>query len=196
MLGTCRNNLKGTEVVIWKTLSKETIFDQPPYLRVTKEKLDTGHGKIVDDFFQVELRTFAIVVPILQDGRICVIRQYKHGPRRVSLTFPAGFLEDDEAAEAAAKRELLEETGLHAQNWKSLGDYIDNGNQRGCHGHYFLATGCTQMAKPNSGDLEEMEILHLDRLALDQAARSGEFSIVHNIAAWGLARLSGLNEFD
>lgn len=175
--------------MIWKTLEKATVFEKLPYLRVTKEKVDVGNGLIIEDFYKVELRSFAIVVPVMLDGRICVLRQYKHGPQRVSLTFPAGFLEENEEPEAGVKRELLEETGTVSEELHFLGTYVDNGNQRGCQGHYYLAKGCQQITAPNSGDLEEMEMMFMSPAQLNAAIQTDEFAIIHNVAAWGLSRI-------
>ncbi|MGR3759132.1 NUDIX hydrolase [Roseobacteraceae bacterium NS-SX3] len=173
----------------WKTLSRKTVFDAAPYVQVAVETVELPDGRVVEDFYQIEARDFALIVPVMEDGRILMLRQYKHGPRRVSLTFPAGYVEAGEDMQEAAARELLEETGCVAAGWQALGSFASAGNQRHTTGHVFLATGCRRVQAPASGDLEEMAEELWAPADLDQSLRSGGFAIMHHVAAWGLARL-------
>src|SRR5207244_12217965 len=67
------------------------------------------------------------VVAVLPDGRILLVRQYRHAAGTVLLELPAGTLDllDDGSIEdpaVAGPRELSEETGYRAANWRRLGD--------------------------------------------------------------------------
>ena len=57
------------------------------------------------------------VVPLLDDGRIVLERQYRHPTRQVMIEIPAGKLDAGEGALACGQRELLEETGYVAREW-------------------------------------------------------------------------------
>jgi ADP-ribose pyrophosphatase len=57
------------------------------------------------------------VVPLLDDGRILLERQYRHPTRQVMIEIPAGKLDAGEGALACGQRELLEETGYVAREW-------------------------------------------------------------------------------
>lgn len=175
----------------WRTISEETVFSAEPFLRVVQQKIDVGRGKVIDDFFQVHLRSFVITVPVLENGKILTIWQYKHGAGRKSLTFPAGFVEDGETPEKACRRELLEETGLVPVDTIHLGEFVDNGNQRGCIGNYYIHKECKQIKKPCSGDLEEMELREMSVAEIDKAVFDGAIAITHHAAAWSMARLHG-----
>lgn len=172
----------------WQTLRRETVFRAGRFFEVVKETVRTSRGDVIDDFYKVELNPFALAVPVLDDGRILLIRQYKHGPGRVSLTFPAGFVDAGEAPDQACARELREETGLAAGRLVPLGSFVDNGNQRGCVGHHFLALDCTQVAAPDPGDLEDMEYVRLTPAEIDAELRGGGFAIAHHVTGWLLAR--------
>ncbi|MET0202862.1 MAG: NUDIX hydrolase [Casimicrobiaceae bacterium] len=63
----------------------------------------------------------ALVVPVLDDGRLVLERQFRYPVRRVMLEFPAGKLDDGESTLACGKRELEEEAGYTATTWKKLG---------------------------------------------------------------------------
>jgi ADP-ribose pyrophosphatase len=62
-----------------------------------------------------------MIVPLLDDGRLVMERQWRYPLARVMLEFPAGRLERGEAPLACAKRELAEETGYHAAQWGRAG---------------------------------------------------------------------------
>ena len=170
----------------WKILKSTTVFEHAPFMRVRREQIEVRPGQIVDDFYQIDLRPFSLVVPFLKNGNVLVIRQYKHGPKAEMLGFPAGYIDPDEPAAEAAKRELMEETGLAFGKLIPMGGFVDNGNQGGSTGHYFAALDCERVAAPAPGDLEEFSYEELSPEQIDAAMKSGEFSVIHHVAAWGL----------
>jgi ADP-ribose pyrophosphatase len=62
-----------------------------------------------------------VVIPLLDDGRVVIERQYRHPVQRVMIEFPAGKLDAGEDPLACGKRELLEETGYSAREWAYAG---------------------------------------------------------------------------
>ena len=88
-----------------------------------------------------------------------VLRCYRHAIGEVTLTMPGGMIEEEESPLEGIQREFLEETGYIAKEWKQLGTFIGN-STRGCGTyHLFFATGAKSLQKPDSGDLEELELL-------------------------------------
>src|ERR1700733_9680657 len=66
----------------------------------------------------------AAVVALDDAGRVCLVRQYRHGIGDYLWEIPAGKLDPGEAPEVCAVRELAEETGVRAARWTSLGLYV------------------------------------------------------------------------
>lgn len=62
-----------------------------------------------------------MVIPLLEDGRLVVERQYRYPVRRAMIEFPAGKLDAGEASFLCAERELREETGYTAAEWAKAG---------------------------------------------------------------------------
>lgn len=62
-----------------------------------------------------------MIVPLLDDGRLLLERQYRYPMQRVMLEFPAGKLDPAETPLACAQRELAEETGYTAREWAHAG---------------------------------------------------------------------------
>jgi ADP-ribose pyrophosphatase len=113
-----------------------------------------------------------MIVPILDDGRLLLERQYRYPMGRVMLEFPAGKLDAGEAALHCAQRELLEETGYSAREWAHAGvlhnaiAYSDEGIE------IFFAKGLT--AGQRSLDIGEfLDIVTHSTAELDAFAASG-----------------------
>lgn len=62
-----------------------------------------------------------MVIPLLDDGRVLLERQYRYPMQRVMIEFPAGKLDAGETSLLCARRELQEETGYSAQEWARAG---------------------------------------------------------------------------
>jgi ADP-ribose pyrophosphatase len=62
-----------------------------------------------------------VIIPLLDDGRLVLERQYRYPVGKVLIEFPAGKLDPGEDVLACARRELLEETGYSAREWARAG---------------------------------------------------------------------------
>ncbi|KGG16642.1 MULTISPECIES: NUDIX hydrolase [unclassified Prochlorococcus] len=128
----------------------------------------------------------ALAVPIKEDGKIIVLRQYRFAVSRRILEFPAGTLETNEEPLASIKRELQEESGYKASQWDSLGLMIP------CPGysdeviHMFLARTIKALINKPKGDLDEdIEVLEMTKEELENCIASGEEPLDgKSITAW------------
>lgn len=121
-----------------------------------------------------------MVIPLFDDGRVLLERQYRYPLCKVMIEFPAGKLDPNEGALACAQRELREETGYSAKEYTFLTrihpiisystEFID----------IFLARGLTQ-GEPDLDDGEFLEIFTADRAQMSEWIRSGEISDVKTI---------------
>lgn len=162
-------------------------------MRVLVQRVRLPGGRIVSDYHQIQLADYAVIFAQTADGRVVVERQYKHGVGAVSLMLPAGRVEPGEPPVVSAQRELLEETGYVAEDWRSLGCYVPNANYGCGRAHLFAARHARRVARPDSGDLEEMEILLLTQAELFEALRAGEVRLTSMAAAIALATHPALN---
>ena len=136
---------------------------------------------------QVELaEPDVIIVPLLEGDRTILARSYKLGVNAISLSLPAGYLEDGEEPLDGAKRELREETGHEASEWLPLGRYVVDGNYGSGYMHAFIAKGAAKVCEPNSGDHEEQELMVMPFRDAIAKLRSGEVAQLSTAAALGL----------
>lgn len=173
----------------WTVRDRQLKLRAEPWLRVWSEDLALPDGREIDRFFTIDMPDYVVTVAETTAGRIVTERGYKHGPRRVCTSLPAGFVEPSENPVDAARRELLEETGFAAESWEALGSFVNDGNRNSGTGHLFLARGARQIAEPDSGDLETIVIELKSLEELLEATSRGEIGDIPNAAAIGLAIL-------
>jgi ADP-ribose pyrophosphatase len=110
------------------------------------------------------------IIPILGNGKVLVVKQYRTAARRRMMEIPAGTLEADEAPLACAKRELIEETGYAAGRFTRLFScYLAPGYSSEII-HFFLAS---QLVKTKARPTED-EFITVRAMDLDEALKAIE----------------------
>jgi ADP-ribose pyrophosphatase len=107
----------------------------------------------------------AVIIPVLEDGTIALVRQYRHPTVRYLLEAPAGTLNHGEAPEQGAARELEEELGLVASCMEKLSEFFVSPGFCEEKMWVYLATGLTE----TSQQLDDDEIVEVVRLPFPQA---------------------------
>jgi hypothetical protein len=79
----------------WTTLSFRQILDTP-YLKIRCEQVAVPNGPIIPDYYIIENRGWVGIVPVTEDGRFLINKQYKHGIGCEVLEFPAGGIDAHE----------------------------------------------------------------------------------------------------
>jgi len=162
-------------------------------MEVGVERVELPGGRVVDEFLWVTTRDFAMAVAITREGRVVLERSYKHGPRRVALSLPAGYVEKGEVPADAALRELREETGYTSNDWRALGSFTVDGNYGLCTQHIFLARNAECTSEPGGAghdDLEEIEVLTLRLDDAIAALARGEIAQLSTAAALAIAAIT------
>jgi ADP-ribose pyrophosphatase len=139
---------------------------------------DTGR---TGDFFVLESPDWVSIVPITSDGKLLLVAQYRHGTGTISLETPAGLIDAGETPEAAAARELREETGYTAQTFRMLGE--TNANPAFMTNRFtaVLAENAVQ-TDPTAWDEHEELTLHLVPLEdLPRLLRSGAIRNTYSV---------------
>lgn len=123
-------------------LNSHTYFDgRILRLRVETVKLSDG---TVSTRELIEHSSAVAILPVLDDGRLVLVKQYRNSIKQTLLEFPAGCVEANESIEQAAKRELQEETGYSAATLSHWSQSVMAPGFCDEVVHVFLATGLTQ----------------------------------------------------
>jgi len=103
----------------WQTLSSEEVY-QTPWIRVRRDEVRNHNGKPLT-YSVVELRYPSVfIVAMNKEGKVLLHRNYRYTLGAHAWEVPAGH-SDGEDVLVAAKRELMEETGLASEDWTNLG---------------------------------------------------------------------------
>ena len=94
----------------WTVLASRTVL-KDRFIALHAERVQTGAGVVLDPWYVIEAAHWVTIVPVLPDGRVVCVEQYRHGAQQVCLELPAGNIDAGEDAVTAAVRELTEETG-------------------------------------------------------------------------------------
>src|SRR5579863_698039 len=105
----------------------------------------------------------AAIVAIDRQRRVCLIRQYRHAAGGWLWELPAGKLEPHEPPLSTAQRELIEEGGVSARQWTSLGTCLSSPGVFTEVLHLFLATGIVPAATAH----ERAEVIEIHWLPFD-----------------------------
>lgn len=142
----------------WEVLSSEYLFNDL-WFKVRKETCKTPGGKIVSPYYVYDFPTWVAAVPVTEDGKIIMVRQYRHALGETCIELPGGCVDaTDESLEAAIRRELSEETGYTFSNVTALGKISANPSTNSNLLHMFLATGGKKTTEQHLDANEEIEV--------------------------------------
>jgi ADP-ribose pyrophosphatase len=129
----------------------------------------------------------SMAVPCLDDGRIVLVRQFRHAWRQATWECPAGHAEPGESPEAAALRELAEETGYRAARLERLHAIRPSARQSSVF-TLFLASGLASGPPAPDAD-EEIEVGVFTPAAVRRLLENGELIHGPSVTAVALALL-------
>lgn len=173
----------------WETLARDLVLDMSPYLKVESHTVKLPDGQIIKHWPWLISPDFVNIVVITEGDEYLCFRQTKYSVAGTALAPVGGYIEPGEEPLAAAKRELLEETGYEARVWEELGGFTVDGNRGNGMAHFFLARAAYLVAEPNADDLEVQELLLLSRAEVEAAVARGAFKVLPWQAVMAMALL-------
>ncbi len=147
----------------WQIIDKNIAYDNPWLQVIHHNVINPSGGKGI--YGKVHFKNIAIgVVAVDADKNTYLVGQYRFPINQYSWEIPEGGCPIDSDSLEAAKRELLEETGLKAAKWLLLGNSYLSNSVSDEYAEYFLATTLTQ----HEAEPEETEQLVLKKVLLDE----------------------------
>ncbi|MBB3916466.1 ADP-ribose pyrophosphatase [Rhizobium pisi] len=158
------------------TASRITYEDR--WIRLRSDDCLTADGTVVAPFHVLDYPDWINVVPLMPDGRVLLTREYRHGRNEIVLGLVGGGVEPSDieagdAAMAAARRELREETGYEASTFVKLLASYPNASSHSNMVTSWLALGLSRAGEPCFDPGEKVELLFADLAVILDDIKSG-----------------------
>jgi len=155
----------------WETLSSERIL-QTPWFEIRKDACRTAEGHLIPEYYTWNKRDCVIIFPLTEDRRVILIRQYRHGLKKVCVDYPGGTVDKGSTVLASARQELIEETGYDAKDFELIGSYAMDSSYSNQMAHFVVAGRCERASVPD----HPQEVTEIMKIPLNEL---GNFANKH-----------------
>jgi 8-oxo-dGTP pyrophosphatase MutT (NUDIX family) len=157
----------------WQTLSSREVYENS-WIKIREDEIVRPDGE-PGIYGVVHYKNIAIGILPIEDGHIYLVGQHRYPLEQYSWEIPEGGCAEGEDLLAAAQRELAEETGLRAANWKLVGEAHLSNSVSDERAVWFQATSLTQ-GEPEPEGTEQLNIQRLPGEQVLRMALSGEIT--------------------
>jgi 8-oxo-dGTP pyrophosphatase MutT (NUDIX family) len=142
----------------WQGLDPHYLFRKPPWLVLRQQRFRLPTGREIAEYWISEYPPWVNVVAVTKDDACVLVRQFRPGIGAVHYELPAGVAEAGESMEAAARRELLEETGFGGGAWRMLMSLSANPALQNNMTTTYVALGVEQLRPPEPEQTEDLRV--------------------------------------
>lgn len=132
------------------------------------------HDGAEQEYHVVEIPDAVAVVPVLPNGDIVLIGQFRHPHGKTHWEVPAGRIAPGESPETCAERELHEETGHRAGRWERLPGFYPINGISDHFAHVFVALDCVQVGAHEPESCEQIIVQRFTRAEVGALLDSGQ----------------------
>lgn len=169
----------------WKRLRREFEIKNPWWV-YRKDIVELPSGA-TGEYHLVHTNGASMVIPVLDDGTLLLVRQYRYLLDRESLEFPCGGVKDGSSPLETAIDELAEEAGYASSDLRCVAEFNPYNGVTDEICRVYVARGLGA-ASAHRDETEEFELVLLSPAALEQHIRSGAVWDGMTLAAWSLVR--------
>lgn len=156
----------------WRVLHTERVADCRVFDILARHS-QCGDDGPTHTFFSIESASWVNIVPRTKEGRLVMIRQFRHGKGGEVLEIPGGLIDDGESAEEAAARELVEETGYRGRI-RRIGEANPNPALFTNRLYTFVAEDCERVAEIANDAVEETIVELVPESEIPELVRRGQ----------------------
>ena len=139
----------------WRTIQSKSLL-KDRWIDVRADTCLTPSGVEISPYYVLTYPDWVHIVAVTTDGELVLVRQYRQAIDQILNEIPGGIADEaDGDFEQAARRELAEETGYEAADWKLIASLYPNPATHTNHHHIYLARGAYRAFEPKLDAGEE-----------------------------------------
>lgn len=166
--------------------SRDVIRDR--WLKLRADDCVTAEGTEIAPYYVLEYPDWVHVVAIDDEDHLILVEQYRHAFGGITLEVPAGAIDrEDPSVPAAAARELEEETGYVAEQWRSFGKHSPNPATHTNFCHTVLALGARPSGTRLNDPTEQIRVVRVPVRDAARLAADGTLTNAMQIASLAIA---------
>ena len=170
--------MENDNLLIWTEKSKTEILKTAVFTVNETESISPEGSS--GNYIVLDAKDWVVVIPSYGENFL-MVKQWRHGEKRLSIEFPGGVIEKGEKPEIGAKRELKEETGFTAKTLFKLGEMNPNPALFSNHVHFFLAENLENQGEQS---LDSDEYLNLIKIPKNEVYKNmGNAEYCHALMA-------------
>jgi 8-oxo-dGTP pyrophosphatase MutT (NUDIX family) len=166
----------------WEVLSSKLLVDRR-WLRLHEQQVALPNGAVIDQFHLIESPDWVAVLALTPQREFVLVEQYRHGLGHVSRELPAGVIDAGETPAAAARRELLEETGYQAGELVSMLELSPEPHRSTHRAHFFLTRDVRFSGQSHPEPSEVLEVIKRPASLVVEDALCGRIDHAAHVAA-------------
>jgi ADP-ribose pyrophosphatase len=160
----------------WTFLSSQIKFIDR-ILKIRHDLYLFNKNGVKKDYTVIDTYDWVNIIPITDDNKVILIKQYRHGARKDVIEIPGGVIEGkDISPKEAATRELLEETGYTSNEFIELGTVIPNPAIQSNKCYIFLARNAFKVSEQNLDPQEEIDLFFVSKKDIKTMILGGEIN--------------------
>ena len=144
----------------WKTLKSKNILQNKIFSFNEEQVLSPKNKKF--PVWVMKVPTWINIIPVTNDNKIIMVKQYRFGNKKITLEIPGGMSEPNEDPKSAAIREMKEETGYTSENVIEIGSVSPNPALMNNLAITYLAFDVERTSIQNLDTMEDIEIIEID----------------------------------
>ena len=166
----------------WEVLEERCVYKKPPWLVVREQRLRLPNGREIPDYILADTPAVSMIFALTEKNEVVLVEQYRHGVGGPRLDLPAGHVDEGEAPETAAPRELEEETGYRGGDWTSLGGFYHNINRNNRQFHFYLAQNVVATGTQKFDITEDIRVHLIPLTEIRACLHNGRIQGLHSMA--------------
>ena len=179
------NSTKRMPLKSWRKTSETVVFKNP-WWTYRRDAFELPSGKS-GEYHYVHTNGSSMIVPVMEDGSLLLVNQYRYLVGKDSLEFPCGSVKDGSTYDETAWHELVEETGYSAKGLFLVGEFNPYNGVTNEMCHVYVAKDLHYVGG-TPDETEEFELHRISPAELEEKIRTGVIWDGMTIAGWSIAR--------